>query len=263
MRTSKSTHIRLATTLYGLVLLAAVAGCGSSGTPLSSTESASGGATTSTTAASNTTTIPAPPATAGDYHPNIDPSKFTNKITNEYFPLAPGSVRILFGTKDGVPQRHVTTVTNRTKTIMGVDCVVVEDVVTSRGALVEKTSDWYAQNNDGSLWYFGEATAEYENGVVINTDGSWEAGVDHALPGMIMAASPKPGPPYYSEYRPGIAEDQSQVLRTDVVVIKDTNPLDPSLVQHKWYVRGIGPVQTVRTGSSHTERSHLIKLTNG
>jgi predicted small lipoprotein YifL len=277
MRTHSFTDNRFAAALFALILLASLAGCGSSGTPLSSTDSAGTGAeTTSTTAVSNTTTVPAPPATAGDYHPNIDPSQFTNRITNEYFPLAPGSVRILDGTKDGLPQRHVATVTNKTKTIMGVDCVVVEDVVTTNGALVEKTSDWYAQNKDGSVWYFGEATADYENGVVTSTAGSWEAGVDHALPGMIMETTPKPGPPYYTEYRPGIAEDQAEVLKTgtsvtvkgghrytNVVVIRDTNPLDPSMVQHKWYAPGFGVVQSVRTGSSHVEHSHLVKLTQG
>src|SRR5207342_2710858 len=139
------------------------------------------------------------------YHPTVNPSQFTDKITNQYFPLTPGTVMVYEGTRDGVPLRIELTVTNDTKVIMGVKCIVVRDIVT--GALEERTSDWYAQDAAGNVWYFGEDTKEYKNGVVTSTAGSWEAGVNGALPGIIMWANPVPGKPYRQEYRPGQAED--------------------------------------------------------
>jgi hypothetical protein len=243
-----------------LIGVAALAGCGSGGAASSS----QGG------------TISAPQAgrpAASSYDPKIDPAGFTAVIGNPYYSLRPGSVRVSEGTKDGVPQTHTTTVTGRTKTIAGVRCVVVADIVTSRGKLVEKVSDWYAQDRRGNVWYFGEATADYENGVVVSTKGSWETGVDGAKPGIVMPAHPKPGPAFYSEFRPGVAEDKAQVLSLhdavrvpygrfrNVIVLRDTNPLDPQLVSHKWYVKGVGLVKTVRVGSSHREHAELVKLT--
>lgn len=255
--------------IIAMAALTALAGCGSSGTPLSTDQSATTTGKTSTQTTANAPVI----AGTADYNPKIDPAEFTDEVTNPYFPLKPGAVLILDGVKDGVPQRHETTITTQTKRIIGVDCVVVNDVVTSNGALVEKTSDWYAQDAKGSVWYFGEASADYENGVVVSTDGSWEAGVDGAEPGIIMPADPKPGPAFYTEFRPGVAEDRAKVLKVgetltnrsgdykNVVEIRDTNPLDPTLVQHKWYAPGVGLVESVRTGSSHTERSQLVKYT--
>jgi hypothetical protein len=217
----------------------------------------------------------APSPSIAPWDPKIDPANFTHKITNPYFPLEPGTTRISAGRKDGVPQVHELSVLRQTRVIMGVRCAFVKDVVTSNGEMVEKTSDWYAQDADGNVWYFGEATADFAKGVVTSTAGSWEAGVDNAKPGIIMQANPKPGPKYYSEYRPGIAEDQGQVLKTGttlripagnfdhVIIIKDTNPLDPTLVQHKWYAKGVGIIQTVRTGSSHRERYRLVEIRKG
>jgi predicted small lipoprotein YifL len=206
------------------------------------------------------------------YDPKIVPADFTDTITNPYFKLLPGDVRITKGTKDGVPQTHTTRVTARTKTILGVRCRVVSDIVTTNGALAEKVSDWYAQDAKGNVWYFGEATADYEHGVVTSTKGSWLGGVDGAKPGIVMPAHPKPGPSFYSEFRPGVAEDKGQVLSDsetlkiaygsfkNVVLIRDTNPLDPQLISHKWYTKGVGLLQTTRVGSSHKEHASLVTL---
>ena len=211
-------------------------------------------------------------AAAAVYNPRIVPADFTHTITNPYFKLTPGSIRITKGTKDGVPQTHTTRVTTDTRVVAGVRCVVVSDNVTTNGALSEKVTDWYAQDRKGNVWYFGEATADYEKGVVTTTKGSWLTGVDGAKPGIVMPANPTPGPSYYSEFRPGVAEDKGQVLRTDValtvpygsyhnvVVIRDTNPLDPTLISHKWYAKGVGLLKTVRVGSSHKEHAELVQL---
>lgn len=206
------------------------------------------------------------------YNPNIDPGRFTHKISNPYYTLTPGMVRVTKGTKDGVPQTHTTTVTKDTKMIAGVRTLVVKDIVTTNGALVEKVSDWYAQDKKGNVWYFGEATADYEKGVVTTTKGSWETGVDGAKPGIVMPAKPKPGPAFYSEFRPGVAEDKAKVLRINdtlkipygsfknVLVIRDSNPLDPQLVSHKYYVKGTGLLRTTRVGSSHQEYANLVRV---
>lgn len=106
------------------------------------------------------------------YNPKIDPTKFVDQVTNPYFPLKPGTTFIYDGTRDTQPRRAEVTVTSETKTITGVKCIVVRDVVTSNNALVEKTVDWYAQDADGNVWYFGEDTAEYVNGAVTTTAGT-------------------------------------------------------------------------------------------
>jgi hypothetical protein len=257
------TALTCAATVLGAA--SALAGCGSQD---NATTAASKPANPQATVVAPATSRPA----TGSYRPNLDPARFSHRITNPYYELAPGGVRVTKGTKDGVPQTHTTTVTHQTKMIAGVRCLVVKDIVTSRGRLVEKVSDWYAQDRTGNVWYFGEATADYENGVVVSTAGSWETGVDGAKPGIVMPAKPKPGPAFYSEFRPGVAEDKAQVLKIherlripygsyrDVVLIRDSNPLDPQLVSHKWYARGVGLLKTTRVGSSHQEYADLVSL---
>lgn len=230
------------------------------------------------------TTPPAPtevgsPSRSGGrvvaYRPVIDPAKFSSHVTNPYFPLRPGRTIVYTGIRDGKPQRTEMTISHKTRQILGVPCVVVEDVVTSNGALVEKTTDWYSQAANGDVWYFGENTAEYTNGVVSSTHGSWEAGVDAAQPGIIMKAKPKIGVSYRQEYRPGEAEDMAKVLRFDpsirvpggvyrhVLVTEDTNPLAPDKMDRKTYAAGIGLVHTLRVATGHREVSSYVKTLQG
>jgi hypothetical protein len=233
--------------------LVAAAGCGS---------------TTKTPApvAVKTATAPSRPA----YDPKIDPSRFSAHITNAYLPWKPGTTWEYTGTKDGQPQRVVVTVTKERKTIMGVPCVVVRDLVTVNHTLNEKTVDWYAQDRAGNVWYFGEDTAEYVNGVVTSTAGTWEAGVDNAKPGIVMNARPQRGGFYRQEYRPGVAEDQARILSvstrervpagafTGVVLTRDIDPLNPDKKEIKSYARGVGPIHVIRTRSAHHEEIKLV-----
>lgn len=206
---------------------------------------------------------------AGDYHPAIDPTNFTHVITNPYFPLVPGTI---FNSieKDGRETREVkTTVTHDTKTIMGVKCVVVRDTVSAGGKVLEDTFDWYAQDKQGAVWYFGEATKEFKTGGRVITEGSWEAGVKGAQPGIIMPAHPKPGEPYRQEFLAGEAEDMGQVVADgetvtvpagtykDCVKTKDWSLLE-SGHEHKWYAKGIG---FVRAESSSGEVTALQSVT--
>jgi hypothetical protein len=157
---------------------------------------------------------------------------------------------------------------------MGVSTVVVRDTVTADGQVVEDTFDWYAQDRDGNVWYFGEAVRNFVDGRLESTDGSFEAGVDGALPGIVMPADPTPGHAYRQEYYPGQAEDLGQILHIDeretvpvgefehVVVTRDWNPLEPEVVEQKSYAPGIGLVaeETVAGG---TGASQLVSFTAG
>jgi hypothetical protein len=198
----------------------------------------------------------------------LDPAQFTIQIDNPYWPMTPGS-RWIYRETDGQgsKQRVQVTVTNQTKTIVGIQARVVHDLVTEDGQLVEDTYDWYAQDAKGNIWYLGEATKEYENGKVTTTEGSWQAGVDGAQPGILLPADPKRAMEYRQEYYKGQAEDAAQVLSLDmrakvpygffehVLVTKDYTPLEPTLLEHKFYAPRVGPVLTitVKGGSSKAE----------
>jgi hypothetical protein len=188
----------------------------------------------------------------------FDPDDFVREVTNPYFPLKPGTTFIYKGESEGSPTRQVMKVTNKTKKIMGVTTTVVHDLAYEDGVLIEETFDWFAQDEDGNVWYFGEDTKEYnENGNVVSTEGSWQAGVDDAKPGIIMLANPAKGKKYKQEVAPGVAEDTAQVIGykdsfcvpykcfTKVLVIKEWTPLEKGFVEHKYYARGVGFIYAV------------------
>ena len=207
------------------------------------------------------------------YNPKIDPAQFSSKITHPYLLWRPGAMWVYTGTKDGQPERVEVSVKRQTKTILGVPCVVVSDIVTSNNTLTEKTTDWYAQDKAGNVWYFGEDTAEYQNGVVTTTQGTWEAGVDNAKPGIVLHAHSRVGQFYRQEFRPGVAEDKARVLTVtgtqkvpagtfnNIVETRDINPLDPSKVENKWFAKGVGPIRVVRIRSMHHEETKLVRHT--
>jgi hypothetical protein len=143
--------------------------------------------------------------------------------------------------------------------------------VSVAGELQELTFDWYTQDVDGNVWYFGEDSKEYANGVVTSTGGSWEAGVNGALPGIIMLADPRVGTAYRQEYYRGEAEDMGKVVALgehvsvpagsfdDVVVTQDFTPLEPSILERKYYAPGIGVVLE-RLVEGGAESSRLVDV---
>ena len=143
-----------------------------------------------------------------------EPTKrFVEHIDNPWFPLVPGTTYIYRGMKDGEPSREVLRVTHRTKLIDGVRCTVLEDRLYLSGRLEERTTDWYAQDEEGTVWYFGEDTAELdEQGRVTSREGSWQAGVDGARAGIYMPADPKVGQSFAQEFYAGHAEDHFKVV---------------------------------------------------
>jgi hypothetical protein len=190
--------------------------------------------------------------------------QFTTRVTNPWFPLRPGMRWVYTGVKDGKPSRDVMQVTRRTRTIAGAPCVGVSDRLWLHGKLEERTTDWYTQDFRGNVWYFGEETAELDaRGHVTSTEGSWQAGRDGARAGLFMPAHPRVGQSARQEYWKGHAEDHFRVLAVPggkVVLTKEWTPLEPGVVDHKLYVRGVGDVleQTIRGGD---ERNELVSFT--
>jgi len=163
----------------------------------------------------------------------------------------------------------VARVTRQKKTVLGVPCVVVSDVVTVNQTLAEKTTDSYAQDDKGNVWYFGEDTKEYKNGVVTSTHGTWEAGVDNAKPGIVVKASPAVGGFYRQEYRPGQAEDQARILDLHAKENVPAGPLptcwspgtsiaQPEQGRAQVLRAGVGPIHVIRSGSAHKEEIKLV-----
>jgi hypothetical protein len=204
------------------------------------------------------------------------PDSFTTKIDNPYWPMRPGS-RWLYRETDseGARQRVVVTVTRRTKLIAnGVRARVVHDVVREDGELVEVTDDWYAQDRRGRIWYLGEDTTEYENGEPVSKEGSFEAGVDSARAGIIMLARPRVGMRYRQEFYKGHAEDRARIMSLreraevpfgffrPVLMTRDENPLEPRVLEYKFYARGVGPVLAVSV-SGGSDREELVRFRRG
>jgi hypothetical protein len=208
------------------------------------------------------------------YAPHIDPAEFTTKIDNEYFPLKPGTTFVYEGKFHGTSERDVMAVTRDTRRVMGVECVVASDRVTEDGKLIEQTYDWYAQDKEGNVWYFGEHVTEYKNGKVSGHEGSWESGVDGAKPGIAMKADPKVGETYRQEYYKGVAEDRAKVLSLNksatvpygsfdhVLMTEEWTPLEPNIVERQYYVAGVGDI-IESTVEGPPERIELVDVKHG
>ena len=158
------------------------------------------------------------------YAPRFDPDNFVRVVDNPYFPLKPGTRFVYFGEEDGEAEKNVTVVTHDRKEILGISAIVVLDQVFVHGELKEKTFDWYAQDRNGNVWYLGEDTKEFEDGKVVSTEGSWEAGVDGAEAGIIMPAHPQVGQHYHQEFFEGEAEDEARVAAGDSTSTYRTAP---------------------------------------
>ena len=206
----------------------------------------------------------------------LDPADFSVRIDNPYWPMKPGT-RWTYRETDaeGAVRRVVVRVTDQTKVMAnGITARVVRDTVTEDGKPVEDTWDYYAQDTAGNIWYLGELTKEYENGKVVSTHGSFEAGVDGAQAGIAMPARPRVGLRYRQEYYKGEAEDRGSIFSLSeraevpagfyphVVMTRDVNPLEPRVLEYKFYARGVGPVLAVGV-SGTSDREELVRMTRG
>ena len=204
------------------------------------------------------------------YDPPFDPSALQTSVTNPYFPLTPGTVWTYEGeTEDGM-ERIVVEVLNETREVAGITATVVHDRVYLDGSLIEDTFDWYVQDPEGNVWYLGEDSKVIEDGQVVSTAGSWETGVDGAVAGVQMPAEPAVGQAYQQEFYEGEAEDRGRVLSvneavtvptgsyTDCVKTEDTTPLEPDVLEYKYYCPGVGNVLEVAPDSN--ERIELVSV---
>jgi hypothetical protein len=220
---------------------------------------------------------PSAPATGalpqGSDTVHLDPAGFSTDITNRYWPMHPGDRWTYVSTDaEGTAQHVEVSVLDETYTVAaGIEARVVHDVVMQDGALFEDTRDFYAQDADGNLWYLGEQTTEFPPGAAPSTEGSWEAGVDGAQPGIAVPAEPRPGLSYRQEYLRGQAEDSAVVLSTseqvevptgrysDALLTRETTALEPDVAELKFYVPGVGQVLTLQT-SGGSEREALTEV---
>jgi len=210
------------------------------------------------------------------YDPDIESDEFLSpeKIAanpNPYMPLVPGVTRVYRCVTDEGTETVTVHVTRETRKILGVTCIVVHDVAELDGNVIEDTLDWYAQDEDGNVWYFGEQSIDYENDKVSGLDGSWEAGENGALPGIIMRAHPVVGDVYRQEFAAGEAEDLGRILNLDAsedvpygaysncLQTADFTPMEPGVLEHKYYAPGVGKILAVHVNTG--TREELIKIT--
>jgi hypothetical protein len=205
------------------------------------------------------------------YEPVINPADFVAQIDNQYLPMTPGTTFVYDGESEDDKEKIEVNVTPETKEILGVTCIVVRDRVWVDDELVEDTFDWFAQDKDGNVWYFGEDSKEYEGGKVVSTEGSWEAGVDGAKPGIIMKGNPQVGDAYRQEYYEDEAEDMAEVLSLNESVsvpygtfenclkTQEWTPLEPDVVENKYYAPGVGVIKEVAV-EGESERVELVEV---
>jgi hypothetical protein len=206
------------------------------------------------------------------YRPTIRAERFGPDVDNAWFPLRPGTTYVYTGTKDGDPAIDVFAVSKKTQLIDGVRTRVVNDRLYLNGVLHERTTDYYAQDRCGNVWYFGEDTAELDaKGHVVSRDGSFRAGVRGAQPGVYMQAKPELGRSFRQEWSPGNAEDQFKVIGKNASVTvpygtfhhalrtQETTALESAVVDNKLYVRGVGEVQELSV-KGPVERLSLVDV---
>jgi hypothetical protein len=206
---------------------------------------------------------------AGGYEPELKPAEFGRTVHNPYFPLPVGRTLIYRGIKDGETQVDRVHVTRRRRVIEGISSVAVTDVASHRSALLEKTTDWYAQDKRGNVWYMGERTAAYLPHGKVDHSGSWLAGVNDAEPGIVMQAHPEVPRSYRQECLPGQAEDMAWTVVsggrftagsatfTNVLTSLEFTRLEPGVIDKKVYAPGVGIVEE-RAMSGPKETAVLV-----
>lgn len=206
------------------------------------------------------------------YDPKINPKDFVETVDNEYFTLTPGKRFVYEGESEEGTERIEVTVTSKTKKVMGVITTVVRDTVWLEGELAEDTYDWFAQDKEGNVWYLGEDSKEYKKGKVVSNEGSWEAGVDGAKPGIVMPANPKVGDSYRQEYYKGEAEDMGDIVAfgekvtvpygtyENCLKTRDWSKIETDQNEYKYYSSDVGFV-ILEKEVEGKEKVELIDIT--
>lgn len=190
------------------------------------------------------------------YAPEL-PERFVPLVDNPWLPLHPGTTLVYEQHEDGEVERIEVETTTETREVLGVLCTVVHDVARVDGEVVEDTFDWLAQDEDGNVWYFGELSRDFADGELVGLAGSWEAGEDGAYPGIVMRAAPQVGDLYRQEFLLREAEDVAGVIATGETVVvpygtftgclvtEEYTPVEPDVLEHKYYAPGLGLVLAV------------------
>ena len=209
-----------------------------------------------------------------DYNPQINPGDFTANIANKYLTFAPGTTYFYEGKAEEGTERIEVYVTGNIKKIMGVNVLEVRDRVWLNNELIEDTKDWYAQDKQGNVWYFGEDSKEIVNGKIAITAGSWVAGFYDAKPGIVMKANPQIGDSYRQGYYKGQAEDMADVVALGVKVkvkygsfenclqTREWNPLEPGADEYKYYCPEAGNM-VLEAGIEDGEQVQLVDVKKG
>ena len=202
--------------------------------------------------------------------PSFDATNFhkSTTVNNSYWPLVPGTRFTYQGSAGKASVVDVVTVTRNTPRIDGVRTVEVHDQGYEDGMLTEDTLDWYAQDDQGNVWYFGELSTQLPAGT---HDGSWTAGANGAQPGFIMEAAPKVGDTYCQENAPGVAEDAAQVLSVsasssvyggftgNVLQTKEYSLIETHN-ENKFYAPGVGMLEaTSVTGPGENIKLYTVE----
>ncbi len=207
--------------------------------------------------------LPAAVAAAGEpVLPVFDLAAFAEPKANPWFPLEPGATKLHREAGAGAEAESSTTAVHGPgPTILGVATVAVLDEAFEADRLVERTLDYYATDQDGNVWYFGEDVTNFrydEAGTLIGTDSksAWLAGVDGAMPGILLSGAPVPGLTLFQEHAPQAeATDYAEVVATglaltvaagsftDVVQTFEASTSEPDLREFKYYAPGIGLIR--------------------
>ena len=235
--------------------------------------SAPSGANTPISSALDSTPMPEPPLPIGADQVNLDPADFSADVTNPFWPMKPGTRWTYRNVENGQPPQDIeVVVTTATKKLAnGITARVVRYTARVKGQITEDTIDWYAQDAGGNVWYMGEQTAEFENGKVTSRAGSWEAGKEGAMPGILLPAQQHVGQKYRQEYKRGEAEDNGEVLATNnlvetkagsykkALVTMDTSAVETTAAEYKFYAPGVGPLLALDV-SGGAAREELVKI---
>lgn len=192
------------------------------------------------------------PQPKGPFPPGIAPQSvrvdlvkpsFSNPtaITHPLFPVAKVAKTLLLGKVGGLPLHVEYTLLPGTRTIrwngQAIKTLEVQYAAHLGGRVEELALDWYAQADDGSVWYFGKAVFNYQNGVVADTKGTWLAGRD-GMPAMIMPARPQVGNVYRVENIPGVVFEEITVKAVDVTVRGPNGPVTGAMIARQLHMDG-------------------------
>ena len=233
-----------------LALALAATACGSGGTPAGPTPTTAGAAAACVKKEQGTGCLPLAPE---DRRVDRTTPAFSRptEIDNPLFPIAQVTQSLQLGTVDGKPFRAEVTLLPGTKTITWngrqVPTRIHQYVAYSGGHILEVALDWYAQADDGSVWYFGEDVFNYEDGVVADTHGTWLAGKD-GLPGMIMPGNPSPGQVYRPENIPELVFEEVTVTSTGQRVPGPRGAVDGAMVIRELHMDGATEEKTFAPG---------------